>query len=226
MTTLPSSGSPDDHLPDISSSDPAGVTPEWAPVEPLPSSEMLLAALAGPMPVTATDSLDPASDLVICQERNRLAISVLASGAVAGERVQSVATALDSAREELDLLVTIVDDAVGNRLLRRRRDGRHLAGTDGDARPVSVHTESIGEIAARMAALWVVRFLPGRTLSQEQARAALGVAGELDALRGYAAVLGLTVLELVGLAIMDCSGQRAYSHGDAAQALSRLGRAQ
>ncbi|WP_159926587.1 MULTISPECIES: hypothetical protein [Nocardia] len=181
MTTLPSSGSPDDHLPDISGSDPAGVTPEWAPVEPLPSSEMLLAALAGPMQVTATDSLDPASDLVICQERHRLAISVLASGAVAGERVQSVATALDSAR---DLLVTIVDDAVGNRLLRRRRDGRHLAGTDGDARPVSVHTESIGEIPARMAALWVVRFLPGRTLSQEQARAALRVAGELDGCGG------------------------------------------
>ncbi|MBF6340649.1 hypothetical protein IU450_32845 [Nocardia abscessus] len=156
MTTLPSSGSPDDHLPDTSSSDPAEVTPEWAPVEPLPSSEMLLAAFAGLTPITATDILDPASDLVICQERHLLAFEVLASGAVAGERVQSVATALVSAREELDLLVTIIDDAVGKRLPRRQRDGKHLAGPDGNARPVPVHTESIGEIAARMAALWEV----------------------------------------------------------------------
>ncbi|WP_174189867.1 hypothetical protein [Nocardia barduliensis] len=73
---------------------------------------------------------------------------------------------------------------------------------------------------------WVVSYLPGRTLSTVQARAALRVAEELDALRGYAAALGLTVLELVGLAMMDCSGQRAESYGDAAQALSRLGRGQ
>lgn len=70
---------------------------------------------------------------------------------------------------------------------------------------------------------WVVSFLPGRTLSKDQASAALRVAEELDALRDYAAALGLTVLELVGLAMMDCSGQRAYSHGDAAQALPRSG---
>ncbi len=73
---------------------------------------------------------------------------------------------------------------------------------------------------------WVVSFLPGRTLSKNQASAALRVAGELDALRGHAAALGLTVLELVGLAMMDCSGQRAYPHGDAARALPRSGRAQ
>jgi hypothetical protein len=70
---------------------------------------------------------------------------------------------------------------------------------------------------------WVVSYLPGRTLSADQARAALRVAEELDTLRGYAAGLGLTVLELVGLAMMDCSGQRVYSHGDAAQALPRAG---
>ncbi|MGY1876361.1 hypothetical protein [Nocardia gipuzkoensis] len=69
-------------------------------------------------------------------------------------------------------------------------------------------------------------FLPGRTLSQEQAQAALRVAEELDTLRGYAAALGLTVLELVGLAMMDNSAERLWSLGDAAQALSRLGRAQ
>ncbi|MFR9770076.1 hypothetical protein [Nocardia sp. SC052] len=73
---------------------------------------------------------------------------------------------------------------------------------------------------------WVVSFLPGRTLSKNQASAALRVAEELDAMRGYAATLGLTVLELVGLAMMDNSAERLWSLGDAAQALSRLGRAQ
>ncbi|MEV6256892.1 hypothetical protein AB0L97_26945 [Nocardia sp. NPDC051911] len=73
---------------------------------------------------------------------------------------------------------------------------------------------------------WVVSFLPGRTLSKNQASAALRVAEELDAMRGYAAALGLTVLELVGLAMMDNSAERLWSLGDASQALSRLGRAQ
>lgn len=74
--------------------------------------------------------------------------------------------------------------------------------------------------------MWVVGFLPGRTLTKEQARAAVRVAKELDALRGYAALLGLTVLELVGLATMDRSGERLGSLGEAAQALERLGQAQ
>jgi hypothetical protein len=52
------------------------------------------------------------------------------------------------------------------------------------------------------------------------------VAEELDTLRGYADALGLTVLELVGLAMMDNSAERLWSLGDAAQALSRLDRAQ
>ncbi|WP_174186462.1 hypothetical protein [Nocardia barduliensis] len=156
MTTLPSSGTPEDHPPDTSDNDVSETTPEWAPVEPLPSSEMLLAAFAGLTPITATDILDPASDLVICQERYRLAFDVLASGAVASERLQSVAAALVSAREEIELLVTIIDDAVGKRLLCRRRDGTHRAGPDASARPVPVHTESLGDIASRMAALWEV----------------------------------------------------------------------
>ncbi|WP_249644367.1 hypothetical protein [Nocardia sputi] len=72
---------------------------------------------------------------------------------------------------------------------------------------------------------WVVSFLPGRTLSKNQASAALRVAEEVNALGDYAAALGLTVLELVGLAMMDSSAERLWSLGDAAQALSRLGRA-
>ncbi len=126
VSALPSPA-PDDRPPD-SDHNLADAIPEWAPVEPLPSSEMLLAAFAGLTPITATDILDPASDLVICQERYRLAFEVLASGAVANERVQSVATALVSAREEIELLTTIIDDAVGKRLLCRRQDGTHGAG--------------------------------------------------------------------------------------------------
>ncbi|QIS08820.1 hypothetical protein [Nocardia arthritidis] len=47
---------------------------------------------------------------------------------------------------------------------------------------------------------WVVSFLPGRTLSTDQALAALRAAEELAAIQAYAAPLGLTALELVGMA--------------------------
>ncbi|MBF6299088.1 hypothetical protein IU459_16280 [Nocardia amamiensis] len=152
MSALPSPA-PDDCPPD-SDHDPVDAIPEWAPIEPLPSSEMLLAVFAGLTPITDPDILDPARDLVICQERYRLAFEVLASDAVASERMQSVARALVSSKEELDLLITAIDDAVGKRLLGRRRDGTPLLVPD--HRPTPVHTESIGEIAARMAALWEV----------------------------------------------------------------------
>ncbi|MFC8046763.1 hypothetical protein [Nocardia sp. NPDC057353] len=62
----------------------------------------------------------------------------------------------------------------------------------------------------------MVSYLPGRTLSADQARAALRVAEELNGLRDCAATLGLTLLELVGLALMDCSGQRTFAHPSAA----------
>ncbi|MFF0491856.1 hypothetical protein ACFYTQ_22735 [Nocardia sp. NPDC004068] len=61
---------------------------------------------------------------------------------------------------------------------------------------------------------WVVSFLPGRTLSREQAQAALRVADELDTFRRDAAALGLTVLELVGLATMGNSAARLWSLGE------------
>ncbi|MGN2642293.1 hypothetical protein ACTD5D_40220 [Nocardia takedensis] len=69
---------------------------------------------------------------------------------------------------------------------------------------------------------WTVDFLPGRTLTRGQAQAAMRVAAELDALRGYAAVLGLTMLEVVGLATMDRAG-RLGAYEEAAQVLSQLG---
>jgi hypothetical protein len=60
---------------------PNGMTPDpkWAPVEPLPSSEMFLAAFAGLRPVTAADILSRAFDLVACHRQFRLAFGVLAS---------------------------------------------------------------------------------------------------------------------------------------------------
>ncbi|WP_405179367.1 hypothetical protein OG225_36860 [Nocardia sp. NBC_01377] len=71
---------------------------------------------------------------------------------------------------------------------------------------------------------WAVDFLPGRTLSSDQARAALRVAEELNNLRSHATSLGLTLLELVGLATMHCSEQRPCAHAEAAQVLAQIGR--
>ncbi|CAM4344600.1 hypothetical protein NONI108955_21910 [Nocardia ninae] len=51
---------------------------------------------------------------------------------------------------------------------------------------------------------WVVSYLPGRTLTMVQARAALRAAEELTALRECAALLGLTALEAAGMAATDC----------------------
>ena len=82
------------------------------------------------------------------------------------------------------------------------------------------HARSVGQDQ------WVISYLPGRTLSRDQARAALRVAEELHTLRSCAAELGLTVIELVGLAMMDCSEQRTFLHTTAAQTLSQLRQAQ
>lgn len=51
---------------------------------------------------------------------------------------------------------------------------------------------------------WVVSFLPGRTLTADQAVAALRAAEEWAAIRADAASLGLTGLELAGLAEAEC----------------------
>jgi len=60
---------------------------------------------------------------------------------------------------------------------------------------------------------WVVSFLPGRTLSTDQALAALRAAEELAAIQTYAAPLGLTALELVGMAVTECPRHRAPACG-------------
>ncbi len=50
---------------------------------------------------------------------------------------------------------------------------------------------------------WVVSFLPGRTLTLEQATAALQAAEAVAAVRSLANRVGLTPLETVGLAMQE-----------------------
>ncbi|MBF6328974.1 hypothetical protein [Nocardia transvalensis] len=50
---------------------------------------------------------------------------------------------------------------------------------------------------------WVVSFLPGRTLTLEQATAALQAAEAVAAVRALAGRVGLTPLETVGLAMQE-----------------------
>ena len=50
---------------------------------------------------------------------------------------------------------------------------------------------------------WVVSFLPGRTLTIEQATAAIQAAEAVAAVRTLAGQVGLTTMETVGLAIQE-----------------------
>lgn len=50
---------------------------------------------------------------------------------------------------------------------------------------------------------WVVSFLPGRTLTLEQATAALQAAEAVAAVRALSCSVGLTPLETVGLAMQE-----------------------
>ncbi|MTJ66783.1 hypothetical protein [Nocardia seriolae] len=50
---------------------------------------------------------------------------------------------------------------------------------------------------------WVVSFLPGRTLTLEQATAALQAAEAVAAVNALAGQVGLTAIETVGLAIQE-----------------------
>lgn len=52
---------------------------------------------------------------------------------------------------------------------------------------------------------WVVSFLPGRTFSQDQAHAALRATDEWAAMQACASLLGLTALELAGMAATECT---------------------
>jgi hypothetical protein len=133
---------------------PNGMTPEpeWVPVEPLLSSEMFLAVFAGLRPVTAASILAPAFELVACHRRFRLAFGVLASPFTTAAQIKEAAAELVSAQDDIEFLVCLIDEAVAQRLKRRQKE--QLAVQADRVPAVAIHTQSIGEIAARMAELW------------------------------------------------------------------------
>ena len=124
-------------------------------MEPLPSSQMLLAAFDGKRPATAPDILDPAFDLVACQTEYRLAFEMLSEQSASVEQLRHAAAQLVTAHQDIEVLVAIIDDAVAERVKYYP-----AAQTVPNTAPIDdlplppVHTESIGEIAARMADLW------------------------------------------------------------------------
>ncbi|WP_280381676.1 hypothetical protein [Nocardia wallacei] len=157
MTSTSGTENPGDQPTGTSAPDASEATPEWAPVEPLPSSEMFVAAFAGLDRVAARDILDPAADLADCHRECRLAFEVLSDPSASAEEMKSAAAELVSAKADLDMLIMVIDDAVAERL-RQRHEDRHFdtpPTSPADAvAEVAVHTESIGEIAAKMADLW------------------------------------------------------------------------
>ncbi|WP_433755800.1 hypothetical protein [Nocardia sp. CA-135398] len=157
MNPLPEQGGSEDRPSGTSDSESGVEIPEWAPIEPLPSSEMVLAAFAGMVPVTATDILDPAGEFVECQRQYRLALAVLSQTGASAEQMKEAAAELVSARSDIEMLIMVIDESVADRLLRRRKDElrvRPVIPRAGTAPNVVVHTESVGMIAARMADLW------------------------------------------------------------------------
>ncbi|WP_157227317.1 hypothetical protein [Nocardia asiatica] len=159
MTTASSGDDHGERPVDASEPDSGQPAPEWAPLEPLPSSQMFLSAFAGTAPLTAADILDPAFDLVACQTQYRLAFEVLGSDTASAEQLKHAATELVTAQADIEVLIAIINDSVADRL-KQRLNRAEMATPMRDIAPIDglplkpVHTESIGEIAARMASLW------------------------------------------------------------------------
>ncbi|RDI53325.1 hypothetical protein [Nocardia mexicana] len=131
---------------------------------------MFLAVFSGAQPVTAGDVLHPAYDLVECQRKYQLALGVMTGTEASAADLKAAAAMLVTAVADIEVLVTIIDDAVAERLKPQRTgpdkvvqviEADTAATAASPARmqpdqlaPVPLHTESIGEIAARMADLW------------------------------------------------------------------------
>ena len=145
-------------MPTAGGREPEEAVPQWVPVEPLPSSEMVLSAFAGRALAAAVDILDPVAELVLCQQRYRVAMELLADPAAGGEAVKAAAAEMMSAHTDIEILMNVIDEAVADRLLERENRttpvslGIPITGSPDRL----VHTESVGEIVTRMAALWEV----------------------------------------------------------------------
>ncbi|MGW4370123.1 hypothetical protein ACWEKT_31200 [Nocardia takedensis] len=125
---------------------------------PLPSSEMFLACFTGARPLTGGDILDPAFDLVACQREERLAEAILMDETASLDELRTAGRTLAAARTDIIMLVTIIDEAVRDRLKQHHgfdpsAARKPFAPVDGFS-GVVVHTESVGDVAARMAELW------------------------------------------------------------------------
>lgn len=163
VTTIPDSNPPEPDLPHNQSQhandpEPVDAAPNPALIELLPSSKTFLASFAGVRPIAGRDILDPAFDLVACQREERLAEEILTDETASLEELRTAGKALVSARTDIVMLVTIIDDAVRDRLKMRRRHDQSapVLPFAPDNRPLDVvaHTESVGDIVARMAELW------------------------------------------------------------------------
>ncbi|WP_157117388.1 hypothetical protein [Nocardia vaccinii] len=156
MDGSPDHGKPGNHLSSAGDVDALVQIPEWVPMEPLPSSRMLLSAFAGKALAGMSDILEPAFDLVACREQYRLAFEMLGKKTASFEQLRYAASELVTAQQDTEVLVAIIDDAVAERLKWRPEVPASppvAAPPDGLAL-MPVHTQSVGEIAARMADLW------------------------------------------------------------------------
>ncbi|WP_433626456.1 hypothetical protein [Nocardia sp. CA-120079] len=61
------------------------------------------------------------------------------------------------------------------------------------------HARSVGDGG------WVISYLPARTITEDQAVAALLAAEELSAIQQCAQLLGLTALKIAGMATTECT---------------------
>ncbi|WP_378741384.1 hypothetical protein [Nocardia brasiliensis] len=122
---------------------------------------MFLATFAGMQPIAGGDILGPAFDLVACQRDERLADAILTDQTSSLDELRAAGKSLNSARTDISMLITLIDEAVQERLQQRRHDHRATPIPSVVADPpshVPLHTESVGDIAARMAELWEILY--------------------------------------------------------------------
>ncbi|MGW5922306.1 hypothetical protein ACWFPY_25240 [Nocardia fluminea] len=163
MTNIPDSnppepGPPHDQSHHTKDPEPVDAAPDQVLVEPLPSSEMIVASFAGVLPIAGRDILDPAFDLVACQRERRLAEEILTDETASLEGLRMAGRNLVSARTDTVMLITLIDDAVREQLkMRCRHDPTAPAlpmTPDNKPSDTVMHTESVGDVVARMAELW------------------------------------------------------------------------
>lgn len=160
MTSTHENDARQDRPPNATDDTPSETTSTWAPVTALPSSEVLLASLAGLRPLQGGDIVDAAIDLVACQRQYRHALLSLADEQTGHRKLKQAASQLVSAREAIDTLIAVIDDAVDHRQKQpviappSAPPPVPITGVPEGTPVMVVQTESIGALVARMADLW------------------------------------------------------------------------